>query len=154
MEIKPLDTGLTDEQVLSAFTKALASASAEDLSAVQTTVTGVITALMTAGKTLEANSDLNNETGIGHFQCAATNANSCANRPLGTQTGGFGGFNIPLFGERLLQFFAYNTISGQASGRLFMRFLYSSGWTLWKEFTMTEIPAPASAQSVGGDVNA
>jgi hypothetical protein len=154
MEIKPLDTGLTDEQVLSAFTKALASASAEELGTVQTTVAGIITALMTAGKTLGADGDLNNETDIGHFQCSATNANSCKNRPLDTITGGFGGFNIPLFAERLLQFVAYNTITGQATGRLFMRFLYSSGWTLWKEFNLTEIPAPASAQSVGGDANA
>jgi hypothetical protein len=154
MEIKPLNTGLTDEQVLSAFTKALASASSEDLNAVQSTVTSVITALMTAGKTLGENSDLNEEKDIGHFQCAATNANSCKNRPLDQITGGFGGFNVPLFGERLLQFVAYNTITGQATGRLFMRFLYSSGWTLWNEFNLTEIPAPASAQSVGGDANA
>lgn len=38
MEIVPLNTGLTDEQVLSAFSKALASASEEQLTALQTAV--------------------------------------------------------------------------------------------------------------------
>lgn len=106
-------------------------------------ITAKLATVTTAGTVLPENSDLNAITEFGHFQCSASNANTCANRPLGEITGGFGGVNIPLFGERFVQIVGYNTVSGKTSKRLFLRFYYSSGFTEWTEI---QLAAPAPVQ--------
>lgn len=98
------------------------------------------------GDTIQANYDLNNFTTVGHMNCAATIANSCANRPLGmNQTGGFGVTNTLIYSadgttDKVRQDLIYNvTGSNLAKNRAFWRIYSSAGWSPWFEDDKTEV---------------
>lgn len=90
-----------------------------------------------------ADENLNNFTEIGHRYWSASNANSLANRPLGTQPGAFSAQNFPIGidpqNPRVLQMGVYNVVSGVAQNRIFLRILSSSGWSGWYESTMAPL---------------
>lgn len=90
-----------------------------------------------------ADENLNNFTEIGHRYWSASNANTLANRPLGTQPGAFSAQNFPIGidtqNPRVLQMGVYNVVSGVAQNRIFLRFLSSSGWSGWYETTMAPL---------------
>lgn len=94
MQIEALNTGLTDEQVLQAFTKALASASTEDLAAVQAALMTAIGDAITdatamyderylrigTGTAVENGTDFNTLKTRGKFRNGNAN-NGCRNMP-------------------------------------------------------------------------
>lgn len=98
-----------------------------------------------AGDDIPANYDLNDFVNVGHRNCSAVNAQTCANRPLGTQNGGFGVTNTLIYttsgsADRVKQELVYNvTGSNIARNRTFIRYNSSSGWSDWYEVTTTVV---------------
>lgn len=100
------------------------------------------------GSDIPANYDLNLFVDVGHKNCTAVNAQSCAHRPLGTQNGGFGVTNTLIYtaegsADRVRQELIYN-VTGQnvARNRTFWRYLSSAGWSDWYEVTTTVVVIP------------
>lgn len=98
------------------------------------------------GDDIPANYDLNDFVAVGHRNCAAVNANSCANRPLGSnQTGGFGVTNSLIYTtsgttDKVKQEVVYNvTGNNLARNRTFWRYYSSAGWSDWYEVTTTVV---------------
>lgn len=112
---------------------------------VETAITDAIRAFI-VGDTIPANYDLNDFVTVGHKNCAATIANSCANRPLGmNQTGGFGVTNSLIYTaegttDKVRQDLIYNvTGNNLAKNRAFWRIYSSAGWSPWFEDDKTEV---------------
>lgn len=109
-------------------------------SEVDAAVAAASIAALGSGSELPANSDLDTLLSAGSWYCAATNANTCANRPLGTTTGGFGVKNLVYFGDnRIVQLLVYNVISGTAFNRFFVRVYRSTGWGAWDEISKVPV---------------
>ena len=93
------------------------------------------------GTDIPANYDLDLFVDVGHKNCTAVNAQTCANRPLGAQNGGFGVTNSLIYtaagsADRVRQELIYNvTGSNVARNRTFWRYLSSAGWSGWYEVT-------------------
>lgn len=111
-------------------------------------VDAAITAAIRAsvvGSDIPANFDLDTFVDVGHKNCSAVNAQSCAHRPLGTQNGGFGVTNSLIYttdgsADRVRQEVIYN-VTGQnvARNRTFWRYLSSAGWSDWYEVTTSVV---------------
>ena len=98
-----------------------------------------------AGDDIPANYDLNDFVTVGHRNCSAVNAQTCSNRPLGTQNGGFGVTNTIIYStsgsaDRVKQELVYNvTGSNIARNRTFWRYNSSAGWSDWYEVTTSVV---------------
>ncbi len=141
MEIVPLNTGLTDEQVLSAFTKALASASAAELAA----LAAVVTKITTAGKEIPANGDIHDCTEVGYYYCSAANSRTVAQLPV--EINADISFSVkvePVVGtNRKLRRFTFNIGTTSFAFRIWYQWVTSSGVSDWYEVSLTQIPASA-----------
>lgn len=100
------------------------------------------------GSDIPANYDLDTFVDVGHKNCSAVNAQSCAHRPLGNQNGGFGVTNTLIYtaegsADRVRQELIYN-VTGQnvARNRTFWRYLSSAGWSDWYEVNTTVVVLP------------
>ena len=143
-EIKSLQDGVSEVNT-SLAGKASTLSLEEEISAREAADTALRYASLSVGDELPANSDLDTLISPGKWYCAATNANSCANRPLGTTTGGFGVKVETYFSNnRFVMTFIYNVATGSTQNRIFKRIYSSAGWSNWFELAMTEI-VPSSS---------